>query len=74
LRRTVRFQDLRHTHVATLIEAGWDFYAIQLRIGHASIKTTFDVYGHRLAHGDLTRLHALDSLLPCGNPAAADLP
>jgi hypothetical protein len=40
--------------------AGWDLYTIQQRIGHESIKTTFDVYGHRISHGDTERLDALD--------------
>jgi integrase len=64
LHKTLRFQDLRHTHVGYLIDAGWDFHAIQLRLGHASIKTTFDVYGHRLPHGDQAGLQALDQRLP----------
>jgi integrase len=59
-----RFHDLRHSHVAYLIAGGWDFYAIQLRLGHASIKTTFDIYGHLLPHGDRKRLARLDGLLP----------
>jgi integrase len=58
-----RLQDLRHTHVAYLIAAGWDFLAIQLRLGHASIRTTFDVYGHLLAHGERSRLDGLDRQL-----------
>jgi integrase len=44
LHKRPRLHDLRHTHVAYLIDAGWDFYMIQLRLGHASIKTTFDIY------------------------------
>jgi hypothetical protein len=28
--------------VGWLIDAGWDFFAIQKRVGHASIKTTFE--------------------------------
>jgi integrase len=59
-----RFHDLRHSHVAYLIAAGWDFYMIQLRLGHASIKTTFDTYGHLLPHGERDRLQALDERLP----------
>ena len=59
-----RFHDLRHSHVAYLIAAGWDFHMIQLRLGHASIKTTFDTYGHLLPHGERDRLRDLDALLP----------
>ncbi|MBJ8024809.1 site-specific integrase [Bacillus cereus] len=37
---------LRHTYTALLIEADIDIKEIQLRLGHASIKTTLDVYAH----------------------------
>jgi integrase len=60
LHQQPRIHDLRHTHVGWLIDDRWDFFAIQLRIGHASIKTTFDVYGHRLPGGDKKNLKALD--------------
>lgn len=44
--KRVRIHDLRHTHVAWLMEAGIDPYRIQQRLGHESIKTTIDRYGH----------------------------
>jgi integrase len=37
---------------------------IQLRLGHTSIKTMFDTYGHLLPHGERDRLRDLDALLP----------
>ncbi|MEV6637863.1 tyrosine-type recombinase/integrase [Actinoplanes sp. NPDC051470] len=64
LHKVPRFHDLRHSHVAYLIDAAWDFYMIQLRLGHASIKTTFDIYGHLLPHGEHHRLADLDERLP----------
>ena len=42
----MRPHDLRHTHVALLIAAGEDPYVISKRLGHVSIRTTYDVYGH----------------------------
>jgi integrase len=42
----MRAHDLHHTHVALLIAAGEDPYVISQRLGHASIRTTYDVYGH----------------------------
>ena len=42
----MRFHDLRHTHAALLIEAGEHPKVIQSRLGHASIRTTLDTYGH----------------------------
>ena len=42
----VRFHDLRHTHASLLIAAGVHPKAIQARLGHASIQTTLNIYGH----------------------------
>jgi len=44
--RPMRPHDSRHTHVALLIAAGEDPYVISKRLGHASIRTTYDTYGH----------------------------
>jgi integrase len=41
-----RIHDLRHTHVAWLIAAKIPLPAIQIRLGHESIQTTVDRYGH----------------------------
>ncbi|MFJ6440218.1 tyrosine-type recombinase/integrase [Streptomyces sp. NPDC091649] len=46
LPKTPRIHDLRHTHVAWLIGANVPLPAIQLRLGHESIQTTVDRYGH----------------------------
>ncbi len=42
----VNFHDLRHSHVALLIEAGEHVKVIQSRLGHSSARITLDVYGH----------------------------
>ena len=44
--RRIRLHDLRHTHVAHLIEAGVDSLTISRRLGHASVAFTLDRYGH----------------------------
>ncbi len=41
-----RLHDLRHTHVAWLIAKNIPLPAIQVRLGHESIQTTVDRYGH----------------------------
>lgn len=41
-----RFHDLRHTHAALLIAANTHPKLLQARLGHTSIKTTLDIYGH----------------------------
>lgn len=45
----MRPHDLRHTHVAMLIAAGWHPKAIADRLGQTTIRTTMDVYGHLFA-------------------------
>ncbi|MGH3470742.1 MAG: tyrosine-type recombinase/integrase [Nocardioidaceae bacterium] len=47
-----RFHDLRHTHVAWLVAGGAPLPNIQARLGHESITTTIDTYGHLLPAGD----------------------
>jgi integrase len=47
-----RFHDLRHTHVSWLIAGGASLPHIQARLGHESITTTIDTYGHLLPAGD----------------------
>jgi len=46
--RRIRFHDLRHTYTALLIAQGANIKLIQAQLGHASIQTTLDRYGHLL--------------------------
>ncbi len=46
LRKTPRVHDLRHTHASMCIAAGTDLLQLQHRLGHESLKTTGDTYGH----------------------------
>ncbi len=39
-----RFHDFRDTHATRLIEAGADIKAVSKRLGHSTIKTTYDIY------------------------------
>lgn len=52
-----RIHDLRHTHASQQIAAGVDLLTVQRRLGHESLKTTADRYGH---------------LMPAQQTAAAD--
>ena len=40
------FHSLRHTHATILIENGAEIKDVQMRLGHADIKTTYNVYVH----------------------------
>jgi integrase len=42
----IRFHDLRHTCATLLIEAGVSLTIVSALLGHASIKTTSDIYAH----------------------------
>lgn len=44
----LRFHDLRHTCASILIAEGAHPKEIQARLGHSSIRTTLDTYGHLL--------------------------
>lgn len=44
----LRFHDLRHTCVAILIANDTEAYDITRQLGHASIDTTYNLYGHLL--------------------------
>jgi integrase len=46
LTKRPRIHDLRHTHVSWLIASNIPLPAIQARLGHESITTTVDRYGH----------------------------
>jgi integrase len=46
LRKKPRIHDLRHTCASWLIQAGRPLPAIQAQLGHESITTTVQVYGH----------------------------
>lgn len=58
----LRFHDLRHTCAAILIAQGAHPKAIQERLGHSTIRLTFDRYGHLLPSLDDTLRDGLDQL------------
>lgn len=57
-----RFHDLRHTYAALGIAAGVDIATLSRRMGHESINTTADKYGH-LYRGHADDAQAIERLL-----------
>ena len=48
----VRFYDLRYTHASLPLADSVPVHVVQARLGHESIQTTVDVYGHVLPASD----------------------
>jgi integrase len=46
LTKQPRIHDLRHSHASWLVAAGTPLPVVQARLGHESITTTIDTYGH----------------------------
>lgn len=62
--RYIRFHDLRHTSATLLINQGVHAKIISERLGHASITTTMNVYGHALQSADKEAANKFESILP----------
>jgi site-specific recombinase XerD len=56
----LRFHDLRHTAVALLVDQGAHPLAVRERLGHSSITTTMDRYGHLFPSLDESLTEGLD--------------
>ncbi|MFD8936656.1 tyrosine-type recombinase/integrase [Streptomyces sp. NPDC059578] len=65
-----RIHDLRHTHVAWLIAAKIPLPAIQVRLGHESIQTTVDRYGHLVRRLDAEIVAAVEAAIAVPAPRA----
>ena len=44
--KPITIHGLRHSHVSLLISKRYDIFEVSKRIGHKSVKTTQDTYGH----------------------------
>jgi integrase len=70
LTKRPRIHDLRHTHVAWLIGQNIPLPAIQARLGHESITTTVDRYGHLVRALDGEIAAAVEAAMSAPAPAA----
>jgi integrase len=67
LTKRPRLHDLRHTCASWLINAGRPLTAVQAQLGHESIQTTSDVYGHLDRSSGQGNADAIDAMLtPAG--------
>lgn len=60
--RYIRFHDLRHTSATLLINQGVHAKIISERLGHGSINTTMNIYGHALRSADQAAADKFESL------------
>lgn len=58
-----RVHDLRHSHASALIAAGIPLPVIQRRLGHESIQTTVDTYGHLAPEAYAGAAQAMDGAM-----------
>ena len=58
LTQTPRIHDLRHTHASWLLAQGVPIHVVQARLGHESIQTTVDTYGHLVPESQLAAADA----------------
>ncbi|WP_432001534.1 tyrosine-type recombinase/integrase [Streptomyces sioyaensis] len=64
--------DLRHSHAASLLSAGHSLTYVQRRLGHESITTTSDRYGHLLPEADDAAMATIERSLGGGEPEECD--
>lgn len=60
--KRITVHGLRHSHVSLLINKKYDIFEVSKRIGHKSIKTTQDIYGHLFDEVQRTIANDLDSI------------
>lgn len=60
LTRRPRLHDLRHTAVSWQLNAGVPIIEVSRRVGHESITTTADRYGHLLPRGSRSAVNAIE--------------
>lgn len=55
-----RFHDIRHTFASLLLANGESLHYVKKQMGHASIQTTVDVYGHLVPGSNRNAVNRLD--------------
>ena len=68
----IRIHDLRHTFASLLINQGENLKYVQSQLGHSTIKTTVDRYGHLMPDAHRGANDRLDSTLFGDRPQNVD--
>lgn len=71
--RRVKIHSLRHTFASLLLSEGESPVYVKEQLGHSSIKTTVDIYGHWIQTKSKTGVNKLDTVAPACTPSAPDL-
>lgn len=58
----LNFHCLRHTHASLLLKAGVDVKIISERLGHSSVRITYDKYSHLMPGMQRTAVEKLEQL------------
>ncbi len=58
--RRIRFHDIRHTFASLLLQQGESLHYVKEQMGHASIQTTVDIYGHIVPGSNRKAVNRLD--------------
>ncbi len=61
--RRIRPHDLRHTYATLAIQAGVALLTVSRQLGHASIATTVDIYGHAVPGSNRAAAAAMEAIL-----------
>ncbi len=61
--RVIRLHDLRHSYASLLIQNGASLAYIKEQMGHSSIQTTVDVYGHLVPGANRHEVDKIDEIL-----------
>ena len=59
-----RFHDIRHTFASLLLAQGESLHYVKEQLGHASIQTTVDIYGHLIPGSNRAAVNKLDDPEP----------
>ena len=63
----------RHTYASLLIAAGANAKAVTIAMGHSSIQTTYDLYGHLFPGSEMETAALIDGYLERPRPSSAVL-